>query len=331
MSVTAANSAVAPVGYVDSSPEARAMTVAGGAPQAAVFMDLRTALASTDADAVLVTAGIRSHVPLALEALEMGAAVLLEKPFAPTLGEAVSAVRAAATAGRVLMISQNYRYHPAPRLAARLVAVGEVGDLVGVEVDFRRPLFRRVDWLEHHRGLDHPLLADMAIHHFDLMRMVLGCEPVSVSIEPINPASSRYRDPPAAFGTLIFDSGVPVSYRGSWISHTRRTPWGGEWRIEGTRGAIEWRSRGDPGVRDALHVRRPGRVDAVPLPEFPALDRAGALAAFVDAVRSGAEPETSGRRNLRTLALTLATMRSATERRQVEVRELVDELPEDLR
>jgi predicted dehydrogenase len=62
-----------------------------------------------------------------------------------------------------------------------------------------------------------------------------------------------------------------------------------------------------------------------------AVDRAGSAEAFAAAVRAGSEPETSARRNLPTLALTFATVRSATERRRVPVAELLDELPEDLR
>jgi predicted dehydrogenase len=67
------------------------------------------------------------------------------------------------------------------------------------------------------------------------------------------------------------------------------------------------------------------------MPRLPALDRAGTLAAFVEAIRSGTEPETSGRRNLPTLALSLAAIRSAAERRGVEMSELLADLPEDVR
>jgi predicted dehydrogenase len=74
-----------------------------------------------------------------------------------------------------------------------------------------------------------------------------------------------------------------------------------------------------------------GAARPVELPPIAALDRAGALAAFVDAIRTGVEPETSGRRNLLTLALTLAAIRSATERRRVAVAELLEDLPEDVR
>lgn len=332
MSVPPAVPGVEAVAWVDPSPGARAATVARGVPADRVVADLPAALERVNADAALITAGVGGHVPLSIEALERGLHVLVEKPFAPALPDAVTAIRAATAARRTLMISQNYRFHPAPRLAAALLAEGRIGDIVSVEIDFRRHQIQRVDVLGRHRELVQPLLVDMAIHHFDLLRLVLGREAVSAAVEPINPPTSAYRDPPAAFGTLVFEGGIPVSYRGSWVSSGRRTPWGGSWRIEGTGGAIEWTSRGDPGVADAVRIRTGrGRAQPLALSAPHHLDRAGTLAAFAESIRSGVEPETSGRRNLPTLALTLAAVRSATDRRRVTLSELLDDLPEDLR
>ena len=50
----------------------------------------------------------------------------------------------------------------------------------------------------------------------------------------------------------------------------------------------------------------------IALPELPAIDQAGSLKAFTQAIASGQEPETSGRANIGSLALTFATIESAT-------------------
>jgi predicted dehydrogenase len=69
---------------------------------------------------------------------------------------------------------------------------------------------------------------------------------------------------------------------------------------------------------DAVSVRPVGRrARRVPLPDVPHVDRAGTLAAFAEAIRTGAEPETSGRDNLRSLALMAATIESAASGRPV--------------
>lgn len=325
MEIVNAAPGIEPAAYVDPSPSARDAITALGVAPSRIFATLEEAISKTRPDAVLVTSGVESHAPVALEALSAGLHILLEKPFAASLDEAEEVVSAGERAVRIAMISQNYRYHPAPRRVARLVADGAIGDVVGIEIDFRRPRFRRREWLEAHQRVPQPLLADMSIHHFDLLRLLLDREPLWAEIEPLSSNWGGYRDPPAVFGLLGFEDGVTVSYRGSWISGGRRTPWGGEWRMEGTTGAIEWASRGDAGVRDRVLLRPAGerarRIDLDPIRD---LDRAGSLAAFADAVRTGREPETSGRRNLGTLALTYAAVRSATEGRRVDVAELLD-------
>ena len=138
--------------------------------------------------------------------------------------------------------------------------------------------------------------------------------------------------PKDAARIISFEGDVPASYRGSWISRGRQTPWGGEWRLEGDAGALEWTSRTDTTAPDTLRLlTASSAARPIALPRLAAVDRAGTLAAFVAAVRSGTEPETSGRRNLGTLALSIAAIRSATERRRVAIAELLADLPEDVR
>src|SRR5437868_407284 len=144
------------------------------------FPTLESALASVEADAVLITASLPAHVRLALEALNAGKHVLLEKPFAPTVAEAQQVVETAAQRERVLMISQNYRFFPAVQAVRALLREGRLGSIGSVTLDFRR--YRNAAPPEGHRHyqLRQPLLTDMAVHHFDLMRVVLGQEPCQV-------------------------------------------------------------------------------------------------------------------------------------------------------
>lgn len=108
--------------------------------------------------------------------------------------------------------------------------------------------------------------------------------------------------------------GAVVNYRGSWVSPGPRTCWSGEWHIECDGGEIVWTSR-DETAPDHVSIRRLGkRARQVKLPETPLTDRRGSLKAFVQAVRTGQEPECTGEDNLRTLALMVAAVESATSR-----------------
>src|SRR5439155_11783806 len=278
------------------------------------FQTLESALASVEADAVLITASLPAHVPTALEALDAGKHVLLEKPFAPTLVEAQQVVEMAAKRNRVLMISQNYRFFPAVQTVTALIREGKLGSIGSVTVDFRR--YKNSSEATDHRyhQVWQPLLVDMAIHHFDLMRLVLGQEPSQVSCQAWNPPWSVFVDPAAAAATITFDGGAVVNYRGSWVSPAPRTSWSGEWHIECTKGEIVWTSRDDT-APDHVTIRPLGkRPRQLKLPEIPFTDRRGSLQAFVQAVRTGQEPESSGRDNLHSLALVYAAVEAAISR-----------------
>lgn len=310
--------------FVDTSPEALALAVEAGVDRSRCFASLADALEAVPSGAVLITTGAGGHAPVALQALEAGLPVLVEKPFTVTLEEARTVVEAAEQRGLPLMVSQNYRFHPAPRLAARVVQEGQLGAVGFVEVDFRRDHARRP--ASAHHALPDPLLMDMAIHHFDLMRFVLGQEPVRISCTPFNPPWSPFRDPAGAAAAIEFAGGLVVSYRGSWASSGPVTPWAGEWRMDAERGEIRWTSRDEP-TPDYVAVRDLGTSSPaprrLPLPEVPRLDRAGALAEFAAALREGRSPASSGRENLGSLALALAARRSAREGRPVELSELL--------
>jgi predicted dehydrogenase len=277
------------------------------------FASLEEAFASVEADAVLITASLAGHVPAALAALAAGKHVLLEKPFAPSLAEARRVVEAAEAHGLVLMVSQNYRFFPAVRAVAALVRAGTLGPVGMVGVDFRRYANGAAVEGNRHYTLRHPLLLDMAVHHFDLMRMLLGREPNQVTCHAWNPPWSKFAEPAAAAATITFDDEVAVSYRGSWVSPAPQTPWAGVWRMECAGGEILWTSRDGRGDRgDRVTVRPLGKpARRVELPALPDIDTAGSLAAFADAVRTGQPPESSGRDNLGTLALTHAAIESA--------------------
>jgi predicted dehydrogenase len=307
---------VEPVAYVDMSAVMleKAQQNLGLAPEQC-FPTLETALQAVEADAVLITANLPAHVPVALAALAAGKHVLLEKPFAPSTVEGQRVVEVAASRDRILMISQNYRFFPAARTAAALVRSGELGPVGAVAIDFRRYSNTAPREGHKHYAIYQPLLADMSIHHFDLMRMILAQEAQTVSCHAWNPPWSNFVEPATASATITFDGGAVVSYRGSWTSSGPQTLWSGEWRIECEKGEIAWTGRAD-GQKlsdERVTVRRLGtkRPKTVALVELPDVDRGGTLGAFVEAIKSGKEPETSGRDNLRTLALMNAAIESS--------------------
>jgi predicted dehydrogenase len=268
-----------------------------------------------ECDLVLATLRTEAHFAGVIEALSAGVNVIVEKPLATNMAEAKEMVAVAKAKDRLLVVSQNYRYHPAPILADELIAKRALGALYRVDLDFRMyaPGVGYTYW-----EMPDPLIADMSIHHFDLMRMVLGDEPKRVSCRTWNPAGSPYADDPIGVVTVEFEKGTILSYRGSWLSGGTKTGWAGEWNMDCADGEMAWTSRyqfADGETKDdCLVVRKRGKADAEPhLPHLPHIDRAGSLAATIQTIETGKAPPRlpTGHDNLNSFALMQAGLLSA--------------------
>ena len=305
------------VAVVDAEPAARAWAAATlGLPEEALFADFGEALAATDADAVLLITPPVTHHPLGLQALAAGKHVLVEKPLATTLADAEALVAAAEAAGRLLVVSQNYRHRGPARAVQAAVRADEIGRPLHVRIAFRRDT--RPIWPpgNFRHLMRHPLVLDMSIHHADLLRMITGQEVVAVEARGWRVPDSPYVHDPAVTALLTLADGTTATYDGTWAAHGHEpeTSWNGDWDILGEAGIIRWTG----GVADPLEgevtLRRWGEPERrLPTPAPDPADRAGALEAFRRAVEEGEAPETSGRDNLGSLNIVLA-MVAAVER-----------------
>ena len=310
------------VGTVDLSPGSRELAIAAGLTTAEdCYATTEAALEATDPEAVLVTASLVGHVPAARAALESGRHVLIEKPFAPSVAEAKELVALADAHGLTVAVSQNYRFFPAVQAVQRIVAEQTYGDLHAVALDFRR-MSGATGRAGAHHALDEPLLVDMSIHHFDLIRAVLGREVTTVDLRTWDPAWSLFTGPSEGAGLIESGPDLVTSYRASWVSSGVRTAWAGEWRMDFADAEVWWTSRGDgpEGWRsDEVRVRRGKKVETLVLPTVARVDRAGSLTEFVTAIEEGREPVISGRQNLGSLATTYAAVESARSRQPVDL------------
>ncbi|MGC4192867.1 MAG: Gfo/Idh/MocA family oxidoreductase [Thermomicrobiales bacterium] len=283
-------------------------------PDAMCFLTLDDALAAVESDAVLVTAPAGAHVPLSIQAMEAGKHVLVEKPFSESAAEAKQAVERAEALGKIIQVSQNYRFYPAPRAAQKLLADGAIGEPSVIEIDFRK-------WANdgaaggRHYVMHHPLIFDMAIHHFDLIRKVTGQDARTVYARPLKPGWSKFEQEGAAAIIIEMESGLVVSYRGSWISAGEPTSWGGDWAIVGETGEIRFSSRegGQVGAEgDRLSLRKRGEAaKPVELEKMDLWGRSAGLQAFANAINGGPMAETWGPNNLGSVALMEAAAKSS--------------------
>ncbi|MER8604887.1 Gfo/Idh/MocA family oxidoreductase [Mesorhizobium sp. M1233] len=315
------------VGYVVRSQErAAAARVRLGDHVTPFFLSLEEALKQTAADGVLVLTTTEAHVDLVSRALAVGCHVLVEKPFVPSVAEARTLVRMAEDRGLVLMVNQNFRFFPAAQRAADLVREGKLGEIAAVSIAFRRMLtYESEASATWHHELQHPLIADLGIHHFDLMRMVIGREPVSVFCTAPRPSWSEFNDPGTAAAIVVFEGDVTVSWTGSWEARSD-TPFSGDWYMQCQRGEVTWACRGDRDVTldgdRVMVVEGHGENRAEALLRDQLFGRAAVLQAFAEAIVSKSRPWffPDGSDNIKSLALMEAAIQSCETGTVVQVR-----------
>ena len=269
-----------------------------GHPSLAVFTELERALGATEAEAVLITTPSPQHAEHAIVALRRGFHVLVEKPFAMSVEQGESVIEAAAAANRQVMVAENYRFFPAERTVRRWIAEGRLGTPSTLTCIDRRA------------ALPHPQLVEIAVHHFDSFRYLLGLRPVRVQARSFNPLGSSYKDGSGTHATLEMEGGAIVLYAG-WLSAHRYEY---ALQIDGERGSlwtdrkrVWWRARG-------ARFFRPVRVESsVDGHRYPKADTTALIDQFRSAVVSGQPPETSAQDNLWTIAMMDGAIRSAQE------------------
>jgi len=277
----------------------------------ACYTDLRVALADVDADAVVNVTPPALHHEVALAAFERGLHVLTEKPLADNMDHAEQMVEAADKAGRTLMVSQNYRFNPWAKTCRRLLDPGQFGPPDSIYLRFAKaPQFKGF-----RTTMEHPLVIDMSIHHFDLMRAITGLEPVLVYATTWNPPWSWFQNDACCMAVFQFEQDVKVCYDATWVARSRQTTWDGYWNISCEKGAVEL-------IQDKVYLfeaEYPDQEVEIEMHRMPCTGQAYALHEFQNALEQGREPESSGRENLRSLAMVFATVESATTGKTVEI------------
>lgn len=199
-----------------------------------IYRSLPQALEAAEADAVINVTPPEFHREICVCAMEAGIPVLTEKPLAGRLEDARAIVAVAESSGVLCSVAQNYRYRPLAQTVKAILDGGELGALGAVRAEF----FRGPHFGGFREEMPHPLIIDMSIHHFDMMRLFLGSNPATISARSWNPPWSWFNGDASAAAQIEFANGVQASYVGSWCSQGLETSWNANWRFECENGAL---------------------------------------------------------------------------------------------
>lgn len=223
-------------GFVEIDPKTIQQQVKQyGFDRELIFPALDEALKAVTADGVINVTPPAVHKSISLTALDFGLPVLSEKPLADSMEAAREIVAKSDQTGILHMVSQDYRYKVPFQIVKAVLDSGEMGQVDSVRVDFYKgPQLKG----SFHDELPYPLLMDMSIHHFDLMRYLLESNLASVSAHSWAPRWNWFKGESAVSAILEFENQAMVSYNASWCSTGQETSWNGDWRFDCENGVL---------------------------------------------------------------------------------------------
>lgn len=253
--------------------------------------------------------------------------ILAQKPLSLTLDEAIAIRDEAAAAGKILSVNQNMRYDQSMRVLKEILERGDLGEPVFAQID----MHAIPHWQTFLADYDRLTLANMSVHHLDVLRFLFG--------DPVEITSTTRKDPRTTFdhtdgitvSTIRFPSGVlAVSLEDVW-SGPRADDYEDDqhihWRVDGTegvaKGTIGWPT-GSVSTLSYASRKTTGGKWVTPSWETMWFPHAfiGVMEQLQYALKSGTAPALSVADNIKTVALIEAGYRSMAENRTVQLSEI---------
>ncbi|MEO7665113.1 MAG: Gfo/Idh/MocA family oxidoreductase [Candidatus Limnocylindrales bacterium] len=191
-----------------ADPVADALAAATGESGAAGYGEPLAMIAEAELDALVIAAPTMAHLPLALAAIGRGIAVLVEKPLATTVDEAMEIVAASRSTGVPVQVGHVERFNPAVRELGRLLGEGWLSTVYAITSRRAGPFPARIR--------DVGVTIDLATHDVDICSWIAGERPVRVHAETAQRIHASHED--LLFGLLHFPSGVVAQLDVDWLT-----------------------------------------------------------------------------------------------------------------
>jgi predicted dehydrogenase len=198
----------------------RAEALAGEVQAVGVFESLEQVLSDPAIDAVDLCLPHHLHASATLSAFEAGKHVLLEKPLANSLAEADAMIEASRKAGLVFAVAENFRYEPAVRRAAEILARGDIGEpflLLVQEMSFFvevTTLMRTYDWRRRESTGGGGVLFDRGVHLMAVVNQLGG--PVRTVYALTRRPAAAWEVDETAVVSFVHESGLITNLVQSW-------------------------------------------------------------------------------------------------------------------
>ncbi len=176
-----------------------------------VFNDYRKMLDEQNPDAVTIAVPTVLHYEVALEAIDRGIHVLLEKPIALEVAQGEEIIRKAADKNVKLQIGHIERFNPAIITLQQEIEKKILGKIYALEAHRVGPFPARIN--------DVGVIVDLAVHELDIMRHICQSEVIRVFAETERRIHTAHEDVLSA--TLRMENGVIGTISINWLTPTK--------------------------------------------------------------------------------------------------------------
>lgn len=132
------------------------------------FADYREMLRSTELDAVLIATPTGTHKEIALDCLNAGKHVMIEKPIATSSAEAEEIAATAKNKGLVAVVGMNMRFRPDIMLLKSVIQSGEIGEIFHINCGWLRPRSSEGKWFTEKSKAGGGVILDLGIVLLDI-------------------------------------------------------------------------------------------------------------------------------------------------------------------
>lgn len=225
------------VGFVEvNDSTAKSQASAYDIDESLIFKTLSDALAQLEVDAVISIIPPEYRIETLQTCIDANLPLMAEKPLSESLEDAYTQVKMADESGLMYVITQDYRYKPDFYTIKQILDNGELGSIDSVSVQH----YKGLEFIGFRADMPYPLMNDMAVHHFDLMRYFLGAEPVSLFGKSWSPSWNKLSGKMSAHALMTFPDDVHASYLASWVTNGESTSYDGNWRFECSKGVLTY-------------------------------------------------------------------------------------------
>lgn len=175
-------------------------------PGVKIYNRYEEALQDRDCSAVVLATPAEQHYPMALQALDSGRDVYVEKPLALDPDEGMHMISRAEQGNRILMVGHLLRYHPAVVKIAQLIDSGYLG-----KIDYVYSNRLSMGKIRHEENA----LWSFAPHDISVILALIGQMPVQVTA-----VGGAYLQPNIAdvtVSSLLFEKGTRSHIFVSWL------------------------------------------------------------------------------------------------------------------